>query len=73
MNSRMILVIFLVALVVLFIIQNIAMVKIQFLFWSIEMSRALFIFALLAIGVIIGWMLHEFMSHKKVTPKKSSP
>lgn len=65
MNSRLILVLILVGLVVLFIIQNVVVVEIRFLFWSIEVSRSLLIFLLLAVGIIVGWLLHEYMSHKK--------
>jgi uncharacterized integral membrane protein len=58
MNIKIISIIALVALVILFIIQNVTVVEIKFLFWSIQMSRALFIFFLLAIGIAIGWLLH---------------
>ena len=43
-------------LVVIFIVQNATVVEIQLLFWKISMSRALMIFFVLAIGVIIGWI-----------------
>lgn len=65
MNGRLVLVLILAVLVVLFIIQNIVAVKIQFLFWSIEMSRSLMIILLLLVGISIGWFLHGYMSHKK--------
>lgn len=58
MNIKIISIIALVALVILFIIQNVTVVEITFLFWSLQMSRALFIFFLLAIGIAIGWLLH---------------
>lgn len=58
MNVKIISIVILVTLVVLFIIQNVAVLEITFLFWSLQMSRALFIFFLLAIGIIIGWLLH---------------
>jgi len=58
MKVKIISIIVLVALVILFIIQNVAVVEITFLFWSLQMSRALFIFFLLSIGIAIGWLLH---------------
>lgn len=64
MNARLIVVLGLVGLVVLFIIQNVV-VEICFLFWSLEMSRTLLMFLLLAVGVIIGWFLHGYASHRK--------
>ena len=42
-----------------------AVVEIQFLFWSIQMSRSLLMFLLLAIGVIIGWFLHSHLKGQK--------
>ena len=55
----------LIGLVVVFIIQNVAVVEIQFLFWSVSMSRSLLIFCLLAIGVAIGWFLQGHFKARK--------
>ncbi|MBA3003677.1 MAG: LapA family protein [Desulfurivibrio sp.] len=65
MNYKLILILVLVGLAFLFIFQNIAAVEIQFLFWSIQMSRSLLIFSLLAIGFIIGWFLHGYLKYRK--------
>lgn len=65
MNSKLILILTLAGLAVLFIIQNVAIVEIQFLFWSTRMPRSLLIFLLLAIGIIIGWFLHGYLKHRK--------
>lgn len=65
MNYKLISLLLLAGLAVLFIIQNVAVVEIQFLFWSIKMSRSLLMFFLLAIGIIIGWFLHGFLKHQK--------
>jgi putative membrane protein len=56
MNVKLILSLILVGLAVIFIIQNVAVVEIQFLFWTMSMSRALFMFFLLAIGLLTGWV-----------------
>jgi putative membrane protein len=56
MSIKLILILVLAGLTVLFIIQNEAIVEIRFLFWSIQMSRLLFMFFLLVIGLIIGWI-----------------
>ncbi|MBU1713472.1 MAG: LapA family protein [Proteobacteria bacterium] len=64
MNYRLILILTLSGLAILFIIQNVAVVEISFLFWSIQMSRALLMFFLLAIGIIIGWVLNSFYRHR---------
>lgn len=63
MNYKMLLILTLTGLVVLFIIQNVAVVEIQFMFWATHMPRSLLMFLLLAIGVIIGWFLHSYVRH----------
>lgn len=65
MNYKLILILIFVGLAVLFIIQNVAVVEIQFLFWSLQISRSLLIFFLLVIGVIIGWFLHSYLKYRK--------
>ena len=47
----------LIGLVVVFVLQNTQVVEVRFLFWTISMSRALILFANLAIGLIGGWLL----------------
>jgi uncharacterized integral membrane protein len=65
MNYKMIIVLIFTGLAVLFIIQNVTVVEIKFIFWSFQMSRALLMFILLAIGFIIGWFMHGHLKHKK--------
>ena len=65
MNFKLVTVLVLVGLAVLFIIQNVAVVEVQFLFWSIQVSRALLIFLLLAVGIIVGWFLHSFYDFRR--------
>ena len=65
MNARLLLILVASGVAVLFIIQNVAVVEIQFLFWSIQMSRSLLIFILLAVGMIIGWVLRAYLQHHK--------
>lgn len=65
MQVKLILSLVLAGLAVLFIVQNVAVVEIRFLFWTISMSRALFMFFLLAIGVVVGWSLHSLHVHRK--------
>ena len=65
MNYKKILILILAGLAALFIIQNMAVVEIQFLFWSVSLSRSLVIFLLLAVGIAIGWFLHSFINHRR--------
>jgi uncharacterized integral membrane protein len=59
MNAKLISCLALAGLVVIFIIQNVTVIDIRFLFWTLSMSRALLMFFVLAIGVVIGWSLHS--------------
>ena len=52
-------------MVVVFLAQNLQVVTVSFLFWEISMSRAVLIFFLLLIGVIIGWLSSSFLSYIK--------
>ena len=65
MHYKLIVILSLAGLAVLFIIQNVAVVEIQFLFWSTRMSRSLLMFLLLAIGIIMGWFLHSYLKYRK--------
>ncbi len=65
MHIKLILVLLLVGLAFLFIIQNVAVVEVQFLFWSIQVSRSLLVLVLLAVGIIAGWFLHSFYNFKR--------
>lgn len=47
----------LIGVIILFTVQNTAVVELQFLFWKLAMSRALLLFMILGIGVAIGWLL----------------
>jgi putative membrane protein len=64
MNYKLILMLIPSCLAVLFVIQNVAVVEIRFLFWSIQMSRSLLMLFLVAIGIIIGWFLHSLFKHR---------
>ncbi len=65
MNFKLVMILILASLAVIFIIQNVAVVEVSFLFWSISMSRALLIFILLVIGFTLGWFLHSYVSYRK--------
>jgi uncharacterized integral membrane protein len=65
MNIKLIIILFLAGVLVLFFIQNVAVVEIQFLFWSIQMSRFVLMCLLLVIGMIMGWFLHGYIKYRK--------
>ena len=65
MNYKLITTLAVLGLVVLFIVQNVAVVEIKFLFWSFSMSRSLLLFIVLALGILTGWLMKSFSGHKK--------
>ena len=69
MNIKLLLILVLAGLAVFFIIQNVAVAEIHFLFWSIEMSLSILMFLLLAIGILIGWSFHSYLKYRKSKSK----
>ena len=65
MNYKMIVTILMIILVVVFTVQNAAVVTVTFLVWNIEISRALLIFLVLFIGIIIGWLSRSHVKRSK--------
>lgn len=64
MHPKLIISLLLSAFALIFILQNVTVVEVRFLFWSLAMSRALWMLLLLAIGVIVGWLLHSYAQHR---------
>jgi uncharacterized integral membrane protein len=64
---RNIIFISLIALVLIFVVQNTQVVEFKFLVWTMSVSRALMLFGALAAGVIAGWILKS----PKARPGKS--
>lgn len=64
MRFYLILVLALASFAAIFIIQNVAAVDVNFLFWTISMSRSLLIIFTLAIGFLLGWLLRSYYSYR---------
>lgn len=67
-NARPILLIVLIGIGVVFAIQNVADVEVQFLLWSFALPRAILILAVLALGMLIGWILHSVHIRRRQEP-----
>ena len=65
MNAKLITIIILAGLAVVFIIQNVVVVELRFFFWTLSMSRALLMFLILSVGIILGWLLCAAFSRRK--------
>jgi len=49
----------LVALVIIFTLQNTETIGVDILFWQIDASGAIFVFLNFAVGVLVGWILRS--------------
>ena len=66
-QTKLIIGIVLLLLLVIFTVQNVSVVTINFFFWQFTISRALMIFFVLAIGIVIGLILATYLrQHKQV-------
>jgi uncharacterized integral membrane protein len=68
MSIKLIIGLILAAVVVLFILQNVTTMELTFLFWTLSMSRALLMFLILSIGILLGWLLHGSFRKIKTIP-----
>jgi len=55
----------LIIAVLIFSIQNIAAVEIQFLLWSFSIPRALLIIILLGVGFVIGMLFYSIAFRRR--------
>lgn len=52
----------LLGLAILFTLQNVTIVEVSFLFWTLKLPRAILLFVIFAAGAVFGWVagrLHE--------------
>ena len=61
----------LIGIVIIFVIQNVQVVEVKFLFWEVSMSRALVLIATFGIGLLGGWLLTLPKVRKQKLQKKS--
>ncbi len=55
MKLRLVFMLVLLVSVLIFAVQNAAIVEIDFLIWEFRIPRSLLIFLMLLIGIIVGW------------------
>ncbi len=61
MAYRILITIALFILVMIFAVQNAAIVEIRLLFWQVALPRSLLIFMMLLTGIIIGWFARSIV------------
>jgi uncharacterized integral membrane protein len=65
MNAKLITSIILAGLAAIFIFQNVAMVELKFLFWTLPTSMTLTMFLIFSSEIITGWLLRGTFSRRK--------
>lgn len=73
LDAKLILGLVLAVCVVFFTLQNAETVELRFLIWTLAAPRAVMVFGVLAIGMIMGWILHSWLSHQKPSVSVSAP
>jgi uncharacterized integral membrane protein len=68
---KVVIILVLLALVALFTFQNLTVVEIKFLFWSIPMPSAFLLLATLIVGILLG-MLLSFLNFRRKAARVSS-
>jgi uncharacterized integral membrane protein len=58
-------------LVIVFMVQNVETVDIQFLTWTAHLSRALMILIVFVVGIGIGWVIRSIGYRKKKKKKEA--
>lgn len=65
MKPKIILGVILAGFALLFIIQNISVIDIRFMFWTLSISSALLMVLLCLTGAFLGWLLHSYSMHNR--------
>ena len=69
MKAKVIIMLILIGIFILFVVQNIEVVNIHFMFFSFPVSLVLLLFIILAVGIIVGMMLPGILTSKKKTTR----
>ena len=56
MNLKAFLAIVFITLTGIFVFQNMEVVRVEFLFWSLEASRVVIYLTIFLLGIFVGWL-----------------
>jgi len=70
MKFKVIASVLLAGLALVFLVQNVTVVNIRFLFWTLSMSRSLVMVLFFAAGLLAGWVMHSYSIQKKSVDNK---
>lgn len=65
MHNKLIVSLVIACLIIVFMLQNSVVVEVQFLFWTLSMSRSLLVIVFVAVGMLVGWLLNSYLSFRK--------
>ena len=65
MRAKLFTILILAGLAAIVIMQNVAMVDLSVLFWTLSISGALLLFLILIMGTILGWLLRGSFRRRK--------
>lgn len=65
MNFKSISVLSLLAIFIIFSIQNVEVIPVYFLFWKTEISKLLLLIITLVIGILVGMIMPGFFNKSK--------
>lgn len=65
MNFKLAMILALTSISVIFVAQNIAVVKVDFLAWSFSIPSSLLIIFTLLSGFLLGWFVHGYIQYRK--------
>jgi uncharacterized integral membrane protein len=68
MRAKIAAVLILLGVALTFVVQNVTVVKVTFLFWSFQISLVLLIFLVMVAGILVGWVLHGLTNHPRREP-----
>ena len=71
-HLKLVLSLIIAGLSVLFVIQNVAVVEVRFLLWSLHMTLSLLVFLLFASGLIVGWIIHSHWAYRRKTAEAAA-
>jgi len=72
MNYRIVATLVMLLFVMLFAVQNAAVVELRFLVWELNVPRWLLIFTMLTTGILIGWLLHALAGLRRASSNRGA-
>lgn len=73
MNTKLFFLFALLLGIIVFTLQNTESVTVNFFFWNFTLSRALLLFLVLVVGIVLGYLLATFQGSRRSGRKLDVP